>query len=308
MQSEQKPIIENTFKTEKEKATRIVFIINPVSGVERKEYIITLIHETLKLSGIHYDIAYTSFAGHATELARQACEQKYDAVIAVGGDGTINEIAQALIKTKTALAIIPQGSGNGLARHLGIPLRTEDAIKRLLEPKKMLIDAATANGNHFFCTSGIGFDAHVSASFAARTFRGLGGYAYFTIKELFSYKPLTYTLEFDGQKIERDAFLIAFANASQYGNDAYVAPQADIQDGKLDICIVRPFPKTQIPKLTWQLFKKKLPQNQYIETYKTDKVKISFSTAIPAHIDGESKGLGTSIEYKSISKALTVWV
>lgn len=308
MQSEQTPTIQNTFKLEEDKATKIVFIINPVSGTERKEHIVTHIHETLKLSGIHYDIAYTNFAGHATELTKQAIERNYDAVVAVGGDGTINEIAQALIKTKTALAIIPQGSGNGLARHLGIPLNTEEAIKRLLEPTKMLIDAATANGNHFFCTSGIGFDAHVSASFAARTFRGLGGYAYFTIKELFSYKPITYTLEFNEQKIQRDAFLIAFANASQYGNNAYVAPQADIQDGKLDICLVKPFPKIQIPKLVWQLFNRTLPQNEYMETYKTDKVKISFDTAIPAHIDGESRGLGTSIEYKSISKALTVWV
>lgn len=308
MQSEKQPIIQNTFKALDEIATKIVFIINPVSGTERKEHIVTLIHETLKLSGIHYDIAYTNFAGHATELTKQAIAQKYDVVVAVGGDGTINEIAQALIKTKTALAIIPQGSGNGLARHLGISLRTEEAIKRLLEPKKILIDAATANGNHFFCTSGIGFDAHVSASFAARTFRGLGGYAYFTLKELFSYKPLTYTLEFDGQKIEREAFVIAFANGTQYGNNAYVAPQADIQDGKLDICIFRPFPKIQIPKLIWQLFNKTLPQSQYMETYKTDKVKISFGAAIAAHIDGESKGLGTSIEYKSISKAVTVWI
>jgi YegS/Rv2252/BmrU family lipid kinase len=308
MQSEKIPKIENTLRALEEKATKIVFIINPVSGTERKEHIVTRIHETLKLSGIHYDIAYTNFAGHATELAKQAIERNYDVVVAVGGDGTINEVAQALIKSKTALAIIPQGSGNGLARHLGIPLNIEAAIKRLLEPKKILIDAATANGNHFFCTSGIGFDAHVSASFAARTFRGLGGYAYFTIKELFAYKPTTYTLEFDGQKIQREAFLIAFANATQYGNNAYIAPQADIQDGKLDICIIKPFSKLQVPKLIWQLFKRTLPQNEYVETYKAEKIKISFGTAIPAHIDGESRGLGTSIEYKSISKALTVWV
>ncbi len=308
MQSEKTPKIENTLKALEEKVIKIVFIINPVSGTERKEHIVTLIHNCLKLSGIQYDIAYTNFAGHATELAKQAIERNYDVVVAVGGDGTINEIAQALIKSKTALAIISQGSGNGLARHLGIPLNTEAAIKRLLEPKKILIDAATANGNHFFCTSGIGFDAHVSASFAARTFRGLGGYAYFTIKELFTYKPITYTLEFDGQKIEREAFLIAFANATQYGNNAYIAPQADIQDGKLDICIIKPFSKLQIPKLIWQLFKRTLPQSQYVETYKADKIKISFDTAIPAHIDGESRGLGTTIEYKAISKALTVWV
>ncbi len=308
MQSEQTPKVQNTLKALEEKATKIVFVINPVSGTERKEHIVTLIHETLKLSGIHYDIVYTTFAGHATQLTQQAIEQKYDVVVAVGGDGTINEVAQALIKTKTALAIIPQGSGNGLARHLGIPLGTEEAIKRLLEPKKMLIDAATANGNHFFCTSGIGFDAHVSASFAARTFRGLGGYAYFTIKELFSYKPLTYTLEFDGQQLKREAFLVAFANATQYGNNAYIAPQADIQDGKLDICILKPFSKLQIPKLVWQLFKRTLPQNQYVETYKADTIKITFDTAIPAHLDGESRGLGTSIEYKSISKVLHVWV
>lgn len=308
MQSEKKPKVQNTLRALEEKPTKIVFVINPVSGTERKEHIVTLIHENLKFSGIQYDIAYTTFAGHATELAKRAIEQEYDVVVAVGGDGTINEIAQALIKTKTALAIIPQGSGNGLARHLGIPLSTNEAIKRLLEPKKILIDAATANGNHFFCTSGIGFDAHVSASFAARTFRGLGGYAYFTIRELFSYKPLTYTLEFNGQHIQRQAFLIAFANATQYGNNAYIAPQADIQDGKLDICILKPFSKVKIPQLTWQLFNRTLPQNEAIEVFKSDKIKIHFDKAIPAHIDGESRGLGTSIEYKSISKALTVWV
>lgn len=307
MQSEQTSIIQNTFKTEQEKATKIVFIINPVSGTERKERIVTLIHQCFKLSKIHYDIAYTTFAGHATELTRQAIALKYDAVVAVGGDGTINEIAQALIKTKTALAIIPQGSGNGLARHLGIPLHTEQAIKRLLEPNRMLIDAATANGNYFFCTSGIGFDAHISASFAARTLRGLGGYAYFTIKELFAYKPLTYTIEFDGNKIEREAFLIAFANATQYGNNAYIAPQANIQDGKLDICILKSFPLFQAPKIAWQVFNKTITENQYMETFKADKIKISFDKPVPAHIDGESKGLGTTIEYQSISKALTVW-
>ncbi|WP_338768063.1 diacylglycerol kinase family protein [Bernardetia sp. ABR2-2B] len=308
MESESTSIIENTFKIEEEKATKIVFIINPVSGTQKKEDIVTLIHETLKLSGIHYDIAYTNFAGHAIELAKQASESNYDVVVAVGGDGTINEIAQTLIKTKTALAIIPQGSGNGLARHLGIPLGTEEAIKRLLEPKKIVIDAATANGNYFFCTSGVGFDAHVSASFASRAFRGLGGYAYFTLRELFSYKPLNYTLEFDNQQVKKEAFLVTFANASQYGNNAYIAPQADIQDGKLDICILKPFPALQAIKIIWQVFKRTLPQNEYIETYKVSKVKITFDTAIPAHIDGESRGLGTSIEYKVISKALTVWV
>lgn len=308
MSSENIQKSENIFKVNEDNKTRIVFIINPVSGTARKQHIVTLIHNTLQLSNIHYDIVYTNFAGHATELAKQAIEQKYDAVVAVGGDGTINEIAQTLIKTKTALAIIPQGSGNGLARHLGIPLNTEVAIKRLLEPKKMLIDAASANGNFFFCTSGVGFDAHISTFFASRVLRGLVGYAYFTIKELFTYKPLTYTLEFDGKTIEREAFLIAFANATQYGNNAYIAPQADIQDGKLDICLLRPFPKIQIPKLVLQLFGRTLPQNAYIETYKADNIKITFGKAIPAHIDGESKGLGTSIEYKSISKALAVWV
>ncbi len=308
MESENTVLIENTIKTEKEKTTKMVFIINPVSGTEKKEHIVTRIHQQLKLSKIQYDIVYTDFAGHAIELAKQAIKQKYDVVVAVGGDGTVNEIAQTLIKTKTALAIIPQGSGNGLARHLEIPLNTEEAIKRLLEPKKILIDAATANENYFFCTSGVGFDSHVSASFAARAFRGLAGYAYFAIKEFFAYKPLTYTIEFDGQKIERKAFLIACANATQYGNNAYIAPQANIQDGKLDICILKPFPKIQTLKLVWQLFNKTLPQNQYIETYKANKFKISIENTIPAHLDGESKGLGTNIEYKTISKALTVWV
>ena len=308
MQSEKTPTVQNTLKSLEETQTKIVFVINPVSGTERKEHIVTLIHEILKLSGIYYDIVYTNFAGHATELAKQAIEQKYDAVVAVGGDGTINEIAQALIKTKTALAIVPQGSGNGLARHLGVPLNTEAAIKRLLEPKKMLIDAATANGNHFFCTSGVGFDAHVSASFASRALRGLAGYTYFTTRELFTYRPLTYTLEFDGKVMEKEAFLIAFANATQYGNNVYIAPQADIQDGKLDICIIKNLPKIQMPKLFFQIFNRSLPQNPYVEFYKASSIKISFDKAIPAHIDGESKGLGTSIEYKSISKALTVWV
>ncbi|WP_291727778.1 diacylglycerol/lipid kinase family protein [Bernardetia sp.] len=300
--------IENTFKVIEDEKVRIVFIINPVSGTERKEHIVTLIHTTLQPSDIDYDIVYTHYAGHATELAQQATQQKYDVVVAVGGDGTINEIAQALIKTKTALAIIPQGSGNGLARHLGIPLHTEQAIRRLLEPQKILIDAATANGNFFFCTSGIGFDAHVSASFASRAFRGLAGYAYFTMKELFSYKPMTYTLEFDGKTIEKEAFLIAFANATQYGNNVYIAPQADIQDGKLDICILKPFSKIQAPKIMWQVLNRTILQNPYMETHKADSIKISFGNSIPVHIDGEPKGLGTSIEYKSISKALTVWV
>ncbi|PJF38513.1 MAG: hypothetical protein CUN55_17070, partial [Phototrophicales bacterium] len=215
----------------------------PVSGTARKEHIVSAIHERFCLTNVHYDIVYTQAAGHASELAKKAIQEKYTAVVAVGGDGTVNEVAQVLIHSPLHLGIIPQGSGNGLARHLGIPMDTTKAIERLLSPKSMKIDAAKANGNYFFCTSGVGFDAHVSASFAARTHRGLSGYIFFALQEGFGYRPLTYTIEWHGRVLHTEAFLIAVANSTQYGNNAYIAPQADIQDGQLDVCIIKPFPK-----------------------------------------------------------------
>ncbi len=266
---------------------RVFAIINPISGIRSKGNIPALIKENLDLSKFEFSYKFTEYAGHATMLAREAVDCSVDYVIAAGGDGTINEIAKALIHSDTTLAIIPLGSGNGLARHLQIPLETAKAIRTINEENSVKIDYCMANGHIFFCTAGVGFDAWISKKFAEDKHRGGLTYVKNVLGEYLKYESRTYTISTGDGNIEEKAFLVACANASQYGNNAFIAPGASMQDGLMDITILKPFNHLEAPQLAVQLFTKSLPKNSKITTIRSNNVTIHLEKPEVMHVDGE---------------------
>lgn len=288
--------------------SRILLIINPISGNGQKKGLADKIARALAMPNVSVDVAYTEHSGHATELATNAVSDKYAVVIACGGDGTINETAKALCDTNTALAIIPSGSGNGLARHLGIPMNLDDAIEVIRHQHVEKCDYGTVNGKHFFCTFGIGFDAAVSDRFAASKSRGLATYARSAVAELLTYKPAEYKIEADGRTITTPAFIITGANASQYGNNAYIAPQASVQDGLIDIVIAPSVPMYSLPGFGFDMMCGTLPHNRNIKIIKCKHAVIKRDSNGPGHVDGEPADLGATLEIECHHSALKIIV
>ena len=267
--------------------TKVLAIINPISGIRPKNNIPKLLEENLDHSKFEFSYKFTEFAGHATIIARDAVENGINYILAVGGDGTINETAKALVHTNVSLGIIPLGSGNGLARHLQIPLETVKAIKTINEQNNVKIDYCKANGHIFFCTAGVGFDAWISKKFAEDKHRG--GLTYFknVLGEYLKYKSRMYTISTADGEICEKAFLVACANASQYGNNAYIAPEASMQDGLMDITIIKPFNHIEATQIAVQLFTKQLPRNSKSTTIRSNNVKILLEKPEVMHVDGD---------------------
>ena len=219
----------------------VTFIVNPLSGTHKKGEIPDIISQALDKTKFDYKVLFTEYAGHAAELTRNAVKGYTDIVVAVGGDGTVNEVARSLVHTSTALGIIPCGSGNGLARHLCIPMDIRKAIAIINQCKIDLLDYGVINDLPFFCTCGMGFDAFISLKFAGAGKRGPITYVENVLKEGLKYQPETYIVQDETGTKQYKAFLIACANASQYGNNAFIAPQASMTDGLMDVIIMEPF-------------------------------------------------------------------
>lgn len=284
----------------------ILFVINPISGGKKKRDFEKRAIEELDPARYIAEFAISERPGHAYELGVRAVAAGMDAVVAVGGDGTINEVASALNGTDVKLGIVPEGSGNGLALYLGIPLNERAAIKRLNRYESLTIDSGSINGHLFFNMAGIGFDASVSDRFANDNIRGPIGYLKAVISEISTYKPKKYTLTIDGQTFEREAFMISVANSPQYGNNAYVAPQASVTDGVLDVCIIHKFPLYTFPMMLFHLFNKTADQSEYVEIIPGRNIRIIRENADPVHVDGEPKEMDTILEIAVHPKALKV--
>ena len=285
---------------------RIVFVVNPISGTQGKKAILKWIDERLDQSIYDYSIVKTEYAGHATQIAANAVQEKVDVVVAIGGDGTINEIARSLVHTNTALGIIPCGSGNGLARHLRIPMEPKAAIDVLNRGHELCIDYGKINNIHFFCTCGVGFDAFISLKFADSGKRGLLTYLENTLHESLTYQPETYEIENEEGTMKYKAWLIACGNASQYGNDAYIAPQASLTDGLMDVTIMEPFTVLDVPSLSFQLFNKTIDQNSRVKTMRAKKIKIHRVNDGVMHFDGDPLMAGKELEVEIIPAGLRV--
>lgn len=285
----------------------IAFIVNPISGTKAKSRVAKLIRELLDTQQFAPTVVVTEYAGHATQLAQQFAMQDYYAVVAVGGDGTVNEVACGLIGTNTALGIIPNGSGNGFARHLDISTRMNRAIEMLNSSEVINVDYGLVNDIPFFSTFGVGFDAVVAHDFADSN-RGFKGYVQSIFKDLFQYKPEIYHLAGEGFDIDSKAFLINFANAGQWGYDAYIAPKASVQDGLLDVAIVTEFPMTAAPGLALSLFTKDIDENLHMNTIRTKQMTLTRNSEGPAHIDGTPTTLPAQLHVRIVEDGLKVLV
>lgn len=267
-----------------EKRRQIWFIVNPNSGMGHGadvEQIITW----LAPDDVGIQIKHTTRPHHATELTKEAIAAGADTVVAVGGDGTVNEVGCGLINTNVALGVIPCGSGNGFARHLKIPMGTRAAVKRILANMTRTIDSAEINGTPYFATAGLGFDAEVGWQFADFGKRGFISYMQVTTQAFFKFKPKNYHLIIDGAKRETTAFLINFANAGQYGNNAWIAPSASLSDGLIDVCILKSFPIGHIPGILFRLFNKTIEQSKYYEVIRAKEIEVIDPSKY--HLDGE---------------------
>lgn len=285
---------------------RIIFIVNPISGTQGKKAILKWIDERLDRTLYEYEVVKTEYAGHATEIAANAVKEGIDIVVAIGGDGTINETARSLIHTNTALGIIPCGSGNGLARHLRIPMDPKAAIDILNENNQIQMDYGKINNIPFFCTCGVGFDAFVSLKFADSGKRGLLTYLENTLHESLTYQPETYEIENEEGTVRHKAFLIACGNASQYGNNAYITPQASLTDGLMDVTILEPFTVLDVPSLSFQLFNKTIDQNSRIKTMRAKKIKIHRNKSGVFHYDGDPIMGNEDLEVEIVPHGLNV--
>jgi diacylglycerol kinase (ATP) len=275
---------------------KIRFIINPISGGKKKDTIVKKISEIIDQNLYSYDIKYTQYRFHATELTQDALNQGFHIVVAVGGDGTINEITKALIYSNVIFGIIPVGSGNGLARFLKIPLKIDKAITTINKSKVFRMDSVQINDHFFVNMAGIGFDAHISYLFSESGKRGFKSYVRLIFKEFFKYTNKTYELMIDNKAIEINAFLISFANSSQFGNNAHIAPLAEINDGLIDICILKKFAKWKSILILLLMYSKKLNRSKYYRLIKAKEVEITNPSNLKMHIDGDP------IEFNSIAR------
>lgn len=281
---------------------KIHFIINPISGLKKKAKVMDILKKELDPQ-FDYGMDFTEHALHATELTEKAIKNKVEAVIAIGGDGTINEVAKALIGTEVSLGVIPMGSGNGFARHMEIPLKINQAIERINRFQSKCIDTGVVNGEAFVSTVGMGFDALVGRKFADFGKRGLLSYMQVSTQEFFSFKSEDYQLMIDGKELNVNAFLINVANIGQYGNNAWIAPSASVTDGLLNVCILEPFPQHLVGDIIIKLFNKHLEASKYYHQYLAKEIKVI--TPSLYQMDGEPRDK-VALEIKVVPSSLKV--
>lgn len=273
----------------------ILFVINPRSGVDRVKAIQQLIEKHLDHNQFSYQIAYTQYAHHGTEIAHTAVSSGVDIVVAVGGDGSVNDIAAALVNTRATLAIIPKGSGNGLARSLNIPLDTAKAINLINKQKCVAIDTGKANDFVFTSNAGVGFDALVAKKFAKSKRRGIAAYSWIVTKYLWQYKSRKWQLNIDGKSFTEHAFILTVANAKQFGYNFNIAPVADLQDGIFDIVIIRKFPKILGMLIAFRAFTNTILNSKYVKHYRGSKVSIHHPELDTLQFDGEVRPCSNDI-------------
>ena len=285
---------------------KVTFIMNPIAGSVKKNGIPKLIDKYIDKDRFEYNIMYTERAGHAETLARKSADSGSDIVVAVGGDGTINEVGRGLIGTDTALSILPCGSGNGLARHLSIPVNIRKSIEILNACEIHALDYCTINDHPFFCTCGMGFDAFISQKFAMSKKRGPLKYLEEVLSEGLRYQPELYQIEDESGHHRYQAYLVTCANASQYGNNAYIAPRASMSDGLIDVIVMEPFSFIEAAQVSFDLMNKTLDKNSKVKTFKAKRITISRQGEGPVHFDGDPMIMGDRLEVAVVEHGIKV--
>lgn len=285
----------------------IRFIINPISGKGKGEQVVALVEQSELKNKFEIEICKTNARGHAITFAKEAAEKNYYGAVAVGGDGTVNEVASSLVNTETVLGIIPVGSGNGLARHLNIPTNTVKAIEYLLNAKTEAIDTLKINNWFAVNVSGLGFDGYVAWLFDKEGKRGLSAYTRLGLQNYFSYSSADFEIEADHQTINALAHMVVIANASQFGNAAIISPRSDIRDGWMDVIIVKRPSVIDIPFTFYRLFKGTLKPDKNIHMLQCKNLHVKSSRPLHLHVDGEPHELLSEIAVQIFPASLKVF-
>ncbi len=284
---------------------KVAFVINPNAGVKKNINIEQFIKSNFSKT-IAFDLITWDNKDDFQPIKVKLLAGNYTTIVACGGDGTVNQVASVVINTNIALGILPLGSGNGLARSNGIPIDLLKALQVIEKNNTRKMDSATINGIPFFCTAGIGFDAHIANIFAISSKRGFSTYFKTSIKEYFNYKPNEYTLVVDGQQTHVKAFILTIANAGQWGNDVYISPEAELNDGILRVSVLKPFSNFSIPSIGLKLFTKKIHTSSHFISLKGKSIQITFEGNLPVHFDGEPIAVKDKIDIKVIPLSLNV--
>lgn len=283
----------------------ILFIINPITGKKNTQSVIKIINKYIDHENFTYDIKITNYQGEAEKITLQNID-KYQAIIAVGGDGTLNEVARVLINKHVTLGIIPTGSGNGLARCLKIPMKIKKNVQLINNFNTRKIDACLINDNYFFNIAGIGFDAEIAHLFNQSKNRGFINYIKLVASYFFKYKGKEYELKFNNQKIKLKTFLISFANSTQFGNNAHINPKGLLDDGLIECCILKKFPLLSSPALVIQLFTKTLHKSKYFMYYQSKQFELVIDKNINGHIDGDAVIFNNMLQVKIMPEAINI--
>ena len=285
---------------------RILFIVNPVSGMGLGKDLPGKLQSMSEYRNIDYDIEFTQYAGHGRELVETARESgKYTHIVAVGGDGTVNEVGTALFGSDIAFAVVSIGSGNGFARHLGYSQFVKKALRQLLTGISIHVDVLEINGCYSLNVSGVGFDAEIAHEFSTLKIRGIFSYIYAGMKRWFRYSEKKYRITVDGKTLEEDCFVLSFANTSQYGNNVNIAPHASLTDGLVDICLLKRPTFWSAISFLFYLLNRRLDKFKYFKELQCSEAVIE-GDIHKVHIDGEAVIMHSPICVKVHEKALKI--
>lgn len=284
---------------------KFFFVVNKFSGTGHRRDFETLIARECGAYGSECAWACTERPAHATSLAAEAVKAGFTTIVAVGGDGTVNEVAQGLLHSSATMGIIPKGSGNGLARHLGIPLKTLPAVRSLFASQTIKMDTFRLNGRLSLNVSGIGFDGYVAKLFAGRKTRGLQAYTRLALSKFMQFKEFNARITAGNNAFDRKAFVVAIANASQYGNNAKIAPRASVCDGQLNVALLQKIPVYRLD-LLYSLFSGAIDQSSYCENLDVKQATIQLDAPLPYHVDGEPVGIADNFTIEILPASLNV--
>jgi YegS/Rv2252/BmrU family lipid kinase len=281
-----------------------IFIINPKAGLGRNHLIEDMIRTAARNYQIDIEIHYTEAPGDAAEIAYRAVQENRAVVVAVGGDGTINEIACQTMQSATALGIIAGGSGNGLARHYGVPKNSFAALRAVFVRKTTIQDSVSVNGMMSFNISGVGLDAHIAHHFGGNGKRGMASYMKLVLKELPFYKSHALQIHSAENEISGNFQMACICTGTQFGNNAKINPQGNTLDGKTELVCVKDIPFYAVAPVVYKTFYSDVSKSKYIDTYRQNDFVITSPVAVPLHVDGEPRGHHTEIKVKTIPRSL----
>ena len=287
---------------------RLRFIINPFSGISKKGRLPQLIEKHLDHQQYSYEIKYTEAAGHATTLAQEAVQQGFDIVVVVGGDGSVNEVAAALIDTDVVLGIIPAGSGNGFARYIGLSMKTAKAIRQLNSSKILRIDSCKMNDRPFVNLAGLGFDGWVSYKIKKSKFRGIFAYGKIVTQESFKFRGHQLQIIIDGKILDEDCLCLEIVNAPMFGYNFMIAPHAKLNDGILEVVVVKKMHPFRFPQLAWHSLNKTINESGLTKCYSGKNIQVKINQETPVHIDGEGMLINEDLTFTINPLSLSVLV